>query len=104
MSCSDVYPSGQEIRIAYQCRIGGVLTDPAALRFKWRSPADTVTTTWTWGTDIEIVKEATGKFYVDFKPDLLRPGADAGLWRWRYETDDPETAEEDDFRVRIPNV
>lgn len=104
MSCDEEFFSGQEIPIYFETRVDGVNTDPAALRFKWRSPTDTATTTWTWNTDVQIVRDSVGLFHVDVQPDTLRPGADSGLWKWRWEADGIETAQEGQFRVKPKNV
>lgn len=56
--------------------------DPAALRLKTRSPTGMVTT-YSYGTDPDIVKDAVGRYHADIAL------TEFGQWLWRWETDAP---------------
>jgi hypothetical protein len=67
-------------------RVTGVFTnsagteiDPSVVTFKVKDPAN-VTTTYIYGTDVELVKDSTGNYYVDIDVD------DDGSWYYRFES------------------
>lgn len=62
--------------------IAGTPFDPAALRLLVRDPSGTLTT-YTYGIDAEIVREAAGRY----RCDLVLPIA--GMWFYRWESDAP---------------
>ncbi len=69
----------------------GVDTDPSAVYCKVKSPSGT-TTTYTYGTDAALVKQATGIYYVDVS--LTEPGT----WHFRfYATGTGQAASEESF-------
>ncbi len=73
----------------------GTDTDPAGtIIFKYKNPAGTITT-YTYPTDAELVKDATGVYYVDISVD-----AD-GTWQYRAEsgTGQGQSADEKAFFV-----
>ena len=71
----------------------GVAQDPAAVLFKFTTPSGT-TTTYTYGTDAELVKSATGIYYVDVD------GNAAGAWPYTfYATGSGQSAAEAFFHV-----
>lgn len=81
--------SQAEIVAGATCRISdaitdidGVAADPGALRLKVRSPSGTVTT-YTYGTDAEVVRSAAGAYHADLALAV------AGTWRYRWESDAP---------------
>lgn len=55
----------------------GTATDPATVTFSFTDPAGT-TTTYTYLTDAQLVKSATGVYYVDITASL------EGIYRWRW--------------------
>lgn len=55
----------------------GVLTDPTTIVLKVKTP-DNVITTYTYGSDAEIIKSSTGKFYADL--DISQIGIH--FYRW----------------------
>ena len=60
------YDVGDKIRItATFTNLAGTATDPTAVTFKIKLPSGT-TTTYIYGTDAELVKSATGIYYVDW--------------------------------------
>jgi hypothetical protein len=79
MSCED-YVVGQRPRFSAQFRLGSTLTDPTIVKFIYKKPGASIPTILVYGVDAELVKEATGKYYVDLLLD------EAGLWKWRYES------------------
>ena len=72
----------------------GVATDPTAVRFQVRDPAN-VTTEYVYGTDAELVRSAAGAYYVDVNANQ------AGTWRYRfYSTGTGQAADEGAFRIK----
>src|SRR5262245_39631807 len=100
------YLAGQQIRIELETRAGGVLTNPSALRFKWKAP-DGTSVIWIWNTDpfpIGGGVNSVGRFYSDLNPETLKPASYEEMWAWRYETDGIETAAEGQFYVSAANI
>jgi hypothetical protein len=91
MSCED-YIVGQRPRFDFQIRDAGVLVDPTTLNFAFEKPDATVTT-YVYGTDAELVKDATGKYHVELTLDQ------SGWWSWRQESTGVVTATQGKFRV-----
>lgn len=56
----------------------GTATDPTTVKHKFTTPAG-VTTTYTHGTDAQLVKDSTGNYHVDI--DVTAKGK----WRYRWE-------------------
>jgi hypothetical protein len=60
----------------------------------YKKPSASAPTVLTYGIDAALVKEATGKYYVDLLLD------EAGLWKWRYESNGiVDSAQQDSFSV-----
>ena len=59
------YNTSQKVRLKGTFDVDGVLTDPATVTFKMRVPAGTITT-YVYGTDSQLVREAAGVYYVDY--------------------------------------
>jgi hypothetical protein len=71
----------------------GTDIDPTKVFFKFTDPSGT-TDTYEYGTDAELVKSATGIYYVDVDCD------EVGVFRWRfYSTGTGQAAEEGWFVV-----
>ena len=69
-----------------------VNTNPTATVFKFKTPGGT-TTTYTYGTDAELVRSATGIYYADITI------AEEGIYHYRLEGTGTVTAGgEDSFR------
>lgn len=58
---------------------GDALIDPATIIFKAKAPSGTITTL-TYGVDVGLVKESTGRYRADVS------AATAGQWSYRFET------------------
>lgn len=86
------YIVGQRPRFDFQIRDDHVLVDPSTLTFMFEKP-DGVVTTYVYGVDAELVKDATGKFHVELTLDQ------AGTWIWRQESIGIVTATQGKFRV-----
>jgi hypothetical protein len=72
----------------------GTDVDPAAVLFAVRTPSG-ATTTYTYGTDAEVVKSATGIYYVDVNI------TEAGVWYYRfYSTGTGQAAGEESFEAK----
>lgn len=69
---------GDRIRIrgVFQT-LAGVDTDPTTIVCKYRDPSGNVTTK-TYGSDGEVVKDATGRFHLDIDVD------EEGTWTYRW--------------------
>ena len=67
--------------------------DPAALVVKVLPPGETTATTYTYGTDAEIVRSDTGEYYIDIELD------DDGDWFVQVATQSPDVVIELWFAV-----
>lgn len=56
---------------------GGTATDAGTVYAHYRDPAGTATT-YTYGSDAELVKDSTGVYHVDISAAL------AGTWYYRF--------------------
>lgn len=75
----------------------GDATDPAAVYFKFTTPAG-ATTSYQYGVDAEIVKSSTGIYYVDVDANA------SGTWYYRYySTGTGQAAEEGAFTIDRSN-
>lgn len=100
MSCPDdefVINNPARIKI-FIATVAAVLTDPSALRFEYRKPNDETTTLLTYGVDGAVVKETTGIYHVDLPNDV------GGTWKWHWESDGVEAADQGSYRVQAKNV
>jgi len=71
----------------------GNYLDPTAVLFRFKDPAGT-TTTYTYGVDVELVKDAVGQYHVDVDADA------EGVWLYRFEsTGTGQAAGEEAFTV-----
>jgi hypothetical protein len=76
----------------------GAVADPTGVTFKFRTPAGTVTT-YTYGVDSELVKDATGQYHVLITASL------AGIYQWRFAgTGAVIAAIEDSFSVDFSHL
>src|SRR3990167_4120397 len=57
----------------------GVLANPAVVKFSYTAAALGVTTTLTYGTDVALVRVATGSYIVD-----VDTRESAGQYDWRF--------------------
>jgi hypothetical protein len=90
----DTYALGNLVRVsaAFTNSVGAAV-DPAVVKCQVRTPDGTVTT-YTYGTDAEVIKSATGAYYLDVD------AATAGEWRYRwYSTGSGQAADEGRFYV-----
>jgi hypothetical protein len=62
-----------------------VLSDPGTVTFRLRRDGYGETT-YVFGTDVEVVKDATGQYHADVSLDRI------GTWLWRWEGTDPVVA------------
>ena len=74
--------------------IAGAAIDPAAVKFKYRTPAGSITTL-IYGTDAALVKDSVGNYHVDVSPTTH------GDWLYRFEaTGTGQSAEESLFFIK----
>jgi hypothetical protein len=71
----------------------GTAIDPTTVAFKVKKP-DRSITTYTYGTDMQLVKESTGNYRVDISADVK------GKYKYRwYSTGNGQAAGESEFEV-----
>lgn len=71
----------------------GLYLDPTAVLFRFRTPGGT-TTTYTHGVDVELVRDAEGRYHVDVDANA------EGVWFYRFEsTGTGQAAGEEAFTV-----
>lgn len=93
MSC-DEFILGQRPRFQHLFYLGKTLTDPTAVKFIYKRPSDDDPTVLVYGADVDLIRESTGKYYVDLLLD------DAGLWKWRFESSGVvDNADQGEFEV-----
>ena len=74
----NTYDVGDEVRVTGTLtNSSSTNTDPGALTVKYKNPAGTVTTK-VYDTDPEVVRSATGIYYIDITVDA------AGYWFYRF--------------------
>lgn len=92
---ANTYDVGDKVRTQVSFTDDGVVTDPSAITYKFKTPAG-VTTTYVYGTDVQLVKLSTGIYYVDLTIAL------EGRYDWRFEgTGALVAAYEGSFWVRL---
>jgi hypothetical protein len=90
------YDKGDNVRVTATFASGGL--DPTTVVAKVRNPSGT-TTTYTYGLDNQLVKSATGVYYVDVNLNA------AGTWWVRFEsTGTGQAAQELGLFVPTPQV
>lgn len=62
---SETYEVGQVVRLTVTIDVADTATDPGGLTFQMRDGAGALTS-YVHGTDAELVKSATGVYYVDW--------------------------------------
>lgn len=72
------YQPGDAVRCSVEFRnLDGTLADPSTVVAKYRNGTGAVTTK-TYGSDAEVVRDATGLYHIDISPDA------AGTWYYRF--------------------
>lgn len=91
---ANTYDKGDVVRCsATFSNSAGVSIDPAAVLFDFKTLAG-ATTTYTYGTDSELIKDDTGDYHVDLGAN------EEGVWYWRfYSTGTGQAAAEARFHV-----
>ena len=96
INCYDIGDTGRVTGLFYDS--AAALADPGTLTFTFMDP-DGNTTAYTYGVDGELVKSATGTFYVDIVFDQR------GMWHYRWEASGARVgAQEGQFAVKPQNV
>lgn len=73
--------------------------DPDVLSFTFRRPGEVDETKWTYPSDPEIVKLATGIFYVEIV--LNKASDESGDWICRWYGSGPTLGRVKQFRLRV---
>jgi uncharacterized protein YfaS (alpha-2-macroglobulin family) len=90
----NIYEVGQRVRCAVTFTVNGTNTDPTTVKAKVKDPSGNITT-YTYGSDTELVKDVTGQYHIDVDTD------ERGEWHIRFEgTGTCMAVEESAFRVR----
>lgn len=90
----NAYDIGDLVRCTGTFASAGANVNPDAIMFKVKTPAGVVTT-YTYGTDTALVREATGIYHVDVN------ATDAGEYVYRFwSTGTGQAASEGKFFVR----
>lgn len=91
----NAYDRGDVVRCTGTFATSGSNTNPAAVMFKVMSPSGDVTT-YTYGTDAQLVRDSTGVYHVDVSADEL------GTYAYRFwSTGSGQAASEGQFSVRL---
>lgn len=62
---------GTLIRLFNEFDLSGVLTDPTTVQFRLRLPNEiSPSIAWTYGVDVQVVRDAVGQYHVDYIPTL----------------------------------
>lgn len=73
------YTSGDVVRVtATFTDLAGTETDPSTVTVLYEDPSGNVTSK-VYGVDGEVVKSATGIYYIDITTD------EGGVWKYRFE-------------------
>lgn len=88
------YPFGSEVKCSVIFKnSAGVETDPTTVTFMVRDPEGTPTA-YIYGTDVEVVRTAAGRFYVLVDGNMTR------TWVYRFEgTGAVKAADEKTFLI-----
>ena len=91
----NVYDYGDDVRVTGTFTdADGTAQDPTAVLFSYKVGTGTATT-YTYGEDEELVKSATGVYYVDIDAST----ADTEIWCRFYSTGTGKASEEHVFQV-----
>lgn len=87
------YDAGDLVRVSGAFKdSAGTAIDPSVVKFKFKRPDTGAVTTYTYGTDSQLVKDSVGNYHVDVSADA------AGAWRYRfYSTGTGQAAEQGQF-------
>lgn len=78
MAAPNRYDVGDRIRLSVVFQtLSGIDTDPTTIVCKHRDPSGNIATK-TYGSDAEVVKVATGRYYLDLDID------EEGQWAYRW--------------------
>lgn len=94
-----IYDKGTTVRCRAEFRdTSDALQDPTTVSVTIRTPGD-VNTTYVYGTDGEVVKSATGMYYIDVDANAH------GRWYYRwFSTGTGQAAKEKEFTVSDPEA
>ena len=85
---------GQLVKCSGVFTIDGAEADPDVVKVTITNPSGE-STTYTYGTDAELVKASTGNYSVNVDAD------EAGTWYYRFwSTGDGQASEQSNFEVR----
>ena len=96
---ANTYDIGDVVRLttAITTTATGAAVDPTGLAVILRTPAKN--TTYTYGVDVEVVKDSVGNYHLDHTTTL----AGRHVYRW-VATGTAAAASENQFRVRVSQV
>ena len=94
MAIISTFDSGDTIRFENIFSVSGTNTDPTTVTFRIRDP-NKVVTSYVYGTDVELVKVATGQYRIDLQLDL------PGEYFYRWESGGPIAPGAAESRIKI---
>lgn len=96
MATPNTYDKGDLVRCsAAWTDTAGAAVDPTVVIFKFKNPAGTVTT-YTYGTNPELVKDSVGNYHVDVD------GSSSGVWYYSFvSTGTGQASDENQFVVSV---
>lgn len=94
----NTYDIGDTVRVSCTFEVDGVATNPTTVTVKIKAPLGAVTTK-VYGTDAEVQRPSTGRFYIDVD------ATETGTYRYRWVgTGTAKGAEAGAFYVRKNEV
>jgi hypothetical protein len=97
---ANLHDLGDLVRVAAEFKDAdtGTLINPDTVNVSIKTPAGHLTT-YTYGTDAEVVRDSTGLYHLDVDADT------SGTWYYRwFSTGSGQAAEEKRFDVRPANA
>lgn len=92
------YIQGSLIRVSAVFLVNSAPTDPTTIVLKFKNPTGTITT-WTFGTDNQVVKESLGTYRADINANV------GGTWLFRWEgTGAAQAADQGTFDVTAATI
>lgn len=93
----NTYNRGTKVRVSAPFTLvsSGAALDPDVVKLSVKTPAGVVTT-YTYGTDAEVVRDSVGNYHADLE------ATESGTWYYRwFATGNGMTGDEERFEVRV---
>jgi hypothetical protein len=73
-----VLGSKPSLRVSFKDPLNGRDMDPDSVTLKYKGPTDLTTTSLTYGTDAELIRDSVGNYHCNVLVD------EAGIWVWTF--------------------